>query len=112
MDFQVVRAILGSLFFFYSPCIYLSIVFDLQVDELKVKSIFEFDEEFESIRELISPKTLLALDDEISSLQEAKRKLFQRLDSLLNKVSSSVCQYSEKVPNRASSLLEAPPLSH
>ena len=54
-----------------------------------MKSIFEFDEEFESIRELISPKTLLALDDEISSLQEAKRKLFQRLDSLLNKVSSS-----------------------
>ena len=83
-------------------------VFDLQVDELKVKSIFEFDEEFESIRKLISPKTLLALDDEISSLQEAKRKLFQRLDSLLNKVSSSVCQYSEKVPTRAFSLLETP----
>ena len=68
----------------------LSIVIDLKVDELKVKSIFEFDEEFESIRELISPKTLLALDDEISSLQEAKRKLFQRLDSLLNKVAAEL----------------------
>ena len=62
----------------------------MKVDELKVKSIFEFDEEFESIRELISPKTLLALDDEISSLQEAKRKLFQRLDSLLNKVAAEL----------------------
>ena len=68
----------------------LLIVIDLKVDELKVKSIFEFDEEFESIRELISPKTLLALDDEISSLQEAKRKLFQRLDSLLNKVAAEL----------------------
>ena len=68
----------------------LSIVIDLKVDELKVKSIFEFDEEFESIRELISPKTLSALDDEISSLQEAKRKLFQRLDSLLNKVAAEL----------------------
>ena len=77
-------------YFHPSISINLSIVIDLKVDELKVKSIFEFDEEFESIRELISPKTLSALDDEISSLQEAKRKLFQRLDSLLNKVAAEL----------------------
>lgn len=57
----------------------------LKVDELKVKSIFEFDEEFDSIRELISPKTLFAVDDTLNSLQEVKKKLMQRLDFLLNK---------------------------
>ena len=57
----------------------------LKVDELKVKSIFEFDEEFDSIRELISPKTLFAVDDTLNSLHEVKKKLMQRLDFLLNK---------------------------
>ena len=85
---HIISTLISTLHFDIS--INLSIVIDLKVDELKVKSIFEFDEEFESIRELISPKTLLALDDEISSLQEAKRKLFQRLDSLLNKVAAEL----------------------
>lgn len=62
----------------------------LKVDELKVKSIFEFDEEFDSIRELISPKTLFAVDDTLNSLQEIKKKLMQRLDFLLNKGNQEV----------------------
>ena len=62
----------------------------LKVDELKVKSIFEFDEEFDSIRELISPKTLFAVDDTLNSLQETKKKLMQRLDFLLNKGNQEV----------------------
>ena len=62
----------------------------LKVDELKVKSIFEFDEEFDIIRELISPKTLFAVDDTLNSLQEVKKKLMQRLDFLLNKGNQEV----------------------
>ena len=65
----------------------------LKVDELKVKSIFDFDEEFDSIRELISPKTLFAVDDTLNNLQEVKRKLMQRLDFLLKKVTKIVLEF-------------------
>ena len=65
----------------------------LKVDELKVKSIFDFDEEFDSIRELISSKTLFAVDDTLNNLQEVKRKLMQRLDFLLKKVTKIVLEF-------------------
>ena len=57
-----------------------------QLDEVKIKTIFEFEEEFDNIRDLISPKTLFNVDDNLNAMQEIKRKLLHRIDYLVEKV--------------------------
>ena len=53
---------------------------------MKIKTIFEFEEEFDNIRDLISPKTLFNVDDNLNAMQEIKRKLLHRIDYLVEKV--------------------------
>ena len=53
---------------------------------MKIKTIFEFEEEFDSIRDLISPKTLFNVDDNLNAMHEIKRKLLHRIDYLVEKV--------------------------
>ena len=62
---------------------------DIKVDDTKLCSVFQFEQEYESIRELITPKTLFSVDDKINSLQELRRKLSQRMDFLMKKVINS-----------------------
>ena len=55
---------------------------------MKLKSILDFEDEFEVIKDLISPKTLFMVDDKINLLQQVRRNVIERKEYLQDKVSS------------------------
>ena len=62
----------------------------VKVDELKLKTIFEFEEEYESIRHLMSPKASSQVEDQLNNLQHLKRTLTQRRDCLIDQQQDSI----------------------
>ena len=55
---------------------------------MKLKSILDFEDEFDVIKDLISPKTLFMVDDKINLLQQVRRNVIERKEDLQDRVSS------------------------
>ena len=53
---------------------------------MKMKSILDFENEFDVIKDLISPKTLFKVDDKLNLLQQLRRSLLERKEYLQEKV--------------------------
>lgn len=51
-----------------------------------MKSILDFENEFDVIKDLISPKTLFKVDDKLNLLHQLKRSLLERKEYLQEKV--------------------------
>ena len=51
-----------------------------------MKSILYFENEFDVIKDLISPKTLFKVDDKLNLLHQLKRSLLERKEYLQEKV--------------------------
>ena len=47
-----------------------------------MKSILDFENEFDVIKDLISPKTLFKVDDKLNLLHQLKRSLLERKEYL------------------------------
>ena len=51
-----------------------------------MKSILDFEEEFDVIKDLISPKTLFKVDDKLNLLQQVRRSVLERKEYLQEKI--------------------------
>ena len=64
--------------------------FPMKVDDLKLKTMFEFEEEYKNIRPLMSPKASADVEDQLNNLHDLKRTLTERRDFLIDKEHNSI----------------------
>ena len=73
--------------------------------DLKLKSIVDFEEDFDDIKDLISPKTLFMVDDKLNQIDEVKQEVIDRREMLREKASkdpniSTACENSDDLAVR------------
>ena len=73
--------------------------------DLKIKSRVDFEEDFDDIKDLISPKTLFMVDDKLNLFAEVKQEVIDRRDMLREKASkdpniSTACENSDDLAVR------------
>ena len=62
----------------------------MKVDDLKLKTMFEFEEEYKNIRPLMSPKASADVEDQLNNLHDLKRTLTERRDFLIDQEHNSI----------------------
>ena len=73
--------------------------------DLKIKSRVDFEEDFDNIKDLISPKTLFMVDDKLNLIDEVKQEVIDRREMLREKASkdpniSTACENSDDLAVR------------
>ena len=73
--------------------------------DLKIRSRINFEEDFDDIKDLISPKTLFMVDDKLNLIAEVKQEVIDRRDMLREKASkdpniSTACENSDDLAVR------------
>merc|ERR1719233_1457003 len=79
--------------------------------DLKIKSRVDFEEDFDDIKDLISPKTLFLVDDRLNMLVEVEQEVIDQRDMLREKASkdpniSTACKNSDDLAVRREKILE------
>jgi len=79
--------------------------------DLKIKSRVDFEEDFDDIKDLISPKTLFMVDDKLNLIAEVKQEVIDRREMLREKASkdpnvSTACENSDDLAVRREKILE------
>ena len=73
--------------------------------DLKIRSRVNFEEDFDDIKDLISPKTLFMVDDKLNLIAEVKQEVIDRRDMLREKASkdpniSTACENNDDLAVR------------
>ena len=73
--------------------------------DLKIKSRIDFEDDFDDIKDLISPKTLFMVDDTLNMIEEVKNAVIDRREMLREKASkdpniSTACENSDDLAVR------------
>ena len=57
----------------------------IKARDVKIRGRLDFEEDFDEIKDLISAKTLITVDEHITKLEEVKKKVSDRRDLLRQK---------------------------